>query len=131
MTTLPRRCGSTGSTEPSVPDAVCRGAEDDENGSRVEPDLAASPHGARRVHPEGCARGVYGRMAALIVFENTWGEAGVIVPPVGYLAAVRAAPFVSAVMDAGGALIASQRIPAPDVVEALERLEAGHTSLQK
>ena len=48
-----------------------------------------------------------GTMAALIVFENTW-----------------AAPFVGAVLDAGGELIASQRIPAPDVLEALERLEA-------
>jgi len=52
-----------------------------------------------------------GTMAALIVFENTW-----------------AAPFVSAAMDAGGQLIASQRIPAPDVIEALERLEAGQSS---
>jgi len=48
-----------------------------------------------------------GTTAALIVFENTW-----------------AAPFVGAVLDAGGELIASQRIPAPDVLEALERLEA-------
>jgi len=48
-----------------------------------------------------------GTMAALIVFENTW-----------------AAPFVGAAQDAGGELIASQRIPAPDVLEALERLEA-------
>ena len=47
-----------------------------------------------------------GTMAALIVYENTW-----------------AAPFVGAVLDAGGELIASQRIPAPDVLEALERLE--------
>lgn len=48
-----------------------------------------------------------GTTAALIVFENTW-----------------AAPFVGAVLDAGGEVIASQRIPAPDVLEALERLEA-------
>jgi hypothetical protein len=48
-----------------------------------------------------------GTMAALIVFENTW-----------------AAPFVGAALDAGGELIASQRIPAPDVLEALDRLEA-------
>jgi hypothetical protein len=52
-----------------------------------------------------------GTMAALIVFENAW-----------------AAPFIGAAMDAGGELIASQRIPAPDVVAALERLEAGHRS---
>ena len=48
-----------------------------------------------------------GTMAALIVFENTW-----------------AAPFVGAVLDAGGELIASQRIPTPDVLKALDRLEA-------
>jgi hypothetical protein len=48
-----------------------------------------------------------GTVAALIVFENTW-----------------AAPFVGAVLDARGELIASQRIPAPDVLEALDRLDA-------
>lgn len=48
-----------------------------------------------------------GTMAALIVFENTW-----------------AAPFVGAVRDAGGELIASERIPASDILDALERLEA-------
>jgi len=48
-----------------------------------------------------------GTMAALIVFENTW-----------------AAPFVGAVLDAGGEMIASQRIPAPDVLEALDRMDA-------
>ena len=47
-----------------------------------------------------------GTMAALMVFENTW-----------------AAPFVGAVLDAGGELIASQRIPAPDILEALDRLD--------
>lgn len=47
-----------------------------------------------------------GSMAALILFENTW-----------------AAPLVGAVLDAGGELVASQRIPAPDVLEAVERLE--------
>jgi hypothetical protein len=52
-----------------------------------------------------------GTMAALIVFENTW-----------------AVPFVNAAIDAGGDLIASERIPAPDVIEALERLEAGKGS---
>lgn len=51
-----------------------------------------------------------GTMAALIVFENTW-----------------AAPFVGAVLDAGGDLIASQRIPAPDVLEALDRLDAAQS----
>jgi hypothetical protein len=48
-----------------------------------------------------------GTVAALLVFENTW-----------------AAPFVGAALDAGGELIASQRIPAPDVLEALDRLDA-------
>ena len=52
-----------------------------------------------------------GTIAALIVFENTW-----------------AVPFVRAAMEAGGELIASQRIPAPDVIEALERLEAGQSN---
>lgn len=52
-----------------------------------------------------------GTVAALIVYENTW-----------------AAPFVAAAVDAGGELVASQRIPAPDVIEALERLEAGQSS---
>lgn len=47
-----------------------------------------------------------GTTAALIVFENAW-----------------AAPFVSAAMDAGGEVIASERIPALDVIEALDRLE--------
>ena len=50
-----------------------------------------------------------GTMAVLIVFENTW-----------------AAPFVAAARDAGGELIASQRIPAPQVLEALDRLDASH-----
>jgi uncharacterized membrane protein len=49
-----------------------------------------------------------GSMAALLLYENTW-----------------AAPFVGAVLEAGGELVASQRIPAPDVLEAVERLEAG------
>jgi hypothetical protein len=46
-------------------------------------------------------------VAALIVYENTW-----------------AAPFVAAVRDSGGELIASTRIPAPDVMEALDALDA-------
>jgi hypothetical protein len=52
-----------------------------------------------------------GTVAALIVYENAW-----------------AAPFVGAALDAGGELIASQRIPAPDVLEALDRLEATQAS---
>ena len=48
-----------------------------------------------------------GRLAVLIVYENTW-----------------AVPFVAATMDAGGELIASARIPAPDVIAAVDELEA-------
>jgi hypothetical protein len=48
-----------------------------------------------------------GTLAALIVYENTW-----------------AIPFVAAARDSGGELIASARIPAPVVMEALEALEA-------
>ena len=48
-----------------------------------------------------------GTVAALIVYENTW-----------------AAPFVDAVRNSGGELIASARIPAPDVMAALDALES-------
>jgi uncharacterized membrane protein len=48
-----------------------------------------------------------GTLAVLIVFENLW-----------------AIPFVSAVREAGAELIASARIPAPDVMAALEALDA-------
>lgn len=48
-----------------------------------------------------------GTVAALIVYENTW-----------------AVPFVEAAMRSGGELIASARIPAPDIMRALEELEA-------
>lgn len=47
-----------------------------------------------------------GTMAALIVYENSW-----------------AIPFVAAASEAGGQLIASQRIPAQDVMDALDILE--------
>ena len=47
-----------------------------------------------------------GTVAALIVYENAW-----------------AIPFVAAATRSGGELIASQRIPAPDVMAALENLE--------
>ena len=47
-----------------------------------------------------------GTMAALIIFENAW-----------------AAPFVAAALDAGGNMIASERIAAQDVIDALDRLE--------
>lgn len=48
-----------------------------------------------------------GTSAALLVFENTW-----------------AAPFVAAVRRSGGELVASGRIPAEDVLAALEAAEA-------
>ena len=47
-----------------------------------------------------------GTSAALLVFENTW-----------------AAPFVSAVHRSGGQLVASGRIPAQDLLDALEAAE--------
>jgi uncharacterized membrane protein len=48
-----------------------------------------------------------GTSAALLVFENTW-----------------AAPFVAAVHRSGGQLVASGRIPAEDVLAALDAAEA-------
>ena len=48
-----------------------------------------------------------GTSAALLVFENRW-----------------AAPFAAAVRRNGGQLLASQRIPVPDVIAALDALEA-------
>lgn len=48
-----------------------------------------------------------GSLGALIVFENAW-----------------ATPFVRAVRDAGGGLVASGRIPADDVVAVLDELDA-------
>ncbi len=48
-----------------------------------------------------------GTVAALIVYENTW-----------------ATPFVEAVLHSGGDLVASTRIPATDVMAALDALEA-------
>ncbi len=48
-----------------------------------------------------------GTVAALIVYENTW-----------------AIPFVGAVRNSGGELVASARIPASDVMAALDALES-------
>ncbi|GAA4397628.1 hypothetical protein GCM10023168_02770 [Fodinibacter luteus] len=48
-----------------------------------------------------------GTTAALIVYENSW-----------------AAPFVAAVRRGGGELVASTRIPASDVMDALDALES-------
>ena len=47
-----------------------------------------------------------GTVAALIIYENTW-----------------AIPFVAAARNSGGEVIASARIPATDVMAALEKLE--------
>ena len=47
-----------------------------------------------------------GNAVVVLLYENTW-----------------AGPFVRAVRDAGGELIASGRIPATDVLDALEALE--------
>ena len=46
-------------------------------------------------------------VAVLLVFENAW-----------------AAPFVNAVHQVGGQLVASKRIPVQDIVDALDALEA-------
>jgi len=48
-----------------------------------------------------------GTLAALIVYENTW-----------------AIPFVAAAREAGGELVASARIPAQDVMDAIDALDA-------
>ena len=48
-----------------------------------------------------------GSVAAVIVYENLW-----------------AIPFVAAAREAGGELIAGGRIPAQDVMDALEALDA-------
>jgi uncharacterized membrane protein len=48
-----------------------------------------------------------GTTAALIVFENAW-----------------AAPFVAAARENGGEMIASMRIPAQDVIDALDALDS-------
>jgi hypothetical protein len=48
-----------------------------------------------------------GRVAALIIYENAW-----------------AVPFVAAARESGGELVASARIPAVDVMRALDDLES-------
>jgi hypothetical protein len=48
-----------------------------------------------------------GTTAVLIMFENTW-----------------AIPFVGAALDAGGAVVATKRIPALEVMAVLDELEA-------
>jgi len=54
-----------------------------------------------------------GTVAALIVYENTW-----------------AIPFVAAAREAGGELVAGARIPAEDVMAALDALEQDTEPLQ-
>lgn len=49
-----------------------------------------------------------GTVAALIVYENSW-----------------ASRFVTAAYRAGGDVVATGRIPAADIIETLEELEAG------
>jgi hypothetical protein len=51
-----------------------------------------------------------GNAVAMLVYENTW-----------------AGPFVTAMRNAGAEVIASGRIPADDVVAALDALEAADT----
>jgi hypothetical protein len=53
-----------------------------------------------------------GNAVALLLYENTW-----------------AGPFVSALRSQGAEVIASGRIPAADVIEALEQLEAADASV--
>jgi len=60
---------------------------------------------------EGAAITEPGNAVAMLVYENTW-----------------AGPFVSAMREAGAEVIASGRIPAQDVVAALEALEAAETA---
>jgi len=48
-----------------------------------------------------------GKIAVLLVYENTW-----------------AGRFVAAASEASGQMIASARIPAQDILDALDRLEA-------
>jgi hypothetical protein len=51
-----------------------------------------------------------GTVAALIVYENLW-----------------AIPFIAAALEAGGDVIASARIPAEDVMAALDAMESDST----
>jgi len=48
-----------------------------------------------------------GRLAALIVYENTWAR-----------------PFVAAARESGGELVAGARLPAQDVMDAIELMES-------
>lgn len=52
-----------------------------------------------------------GNAAGILVYENTW-----------------AIPFVSAMLEEGAELVAGGRIPATDVIAALDRLESDGTA---
>ena len=54
-----------------------------------------------------------GSSAALLVYENTW-----------------AAPLATALVRGGAQLVASSRIPAPVLIEALDALEAANSDLR-
>jgi hypothetical protein len=54
-----------------------------------------------------------GTVATLIVYENTWAR-----------------PFVAAAREAGAELVAGARIPAPDVMAALDALDQAGEPLQ-
>jgi len=120
-----------GEVAPTVVDLVERGLirildvafiVKDEDGSVAGVELADLGDGAAQLSVfEGASSGLIsdedvgeaagalepGTSAALLVFENTW-----------------AAPFVAAVRRSGGELVASGRIPAEDVLAALEAAEA-------
>lgn len=120
-----------GEVAPHVVDLVDRGLirildvafiTKDEDGSVAGIELADLGDGAAELSVfEGASSGLIsdddvseaagalepGTSAALLVFENTW-----------------AAPFVAAVRRSGGELVASGRIPAEDVLAALEAAEA-------
>ncbi len=120
-----------GEVAPHVVDLVDRGLirvldvafiAKDEDGSVAAIELADLGDGAAELSVfEGASSGLIsdadvgdaagalepGTSAALLVFENTW-----------------AAPFVAAVRRSGGELVASGRIPAEDVLAALDAAEA-------
>ncbi|NUR09680.1 MAG: DUF1269 domain-containing protein [Nocardioidaceae bacterium] len=62
---------------------------------------------------EAAAAMAPGTVAAMVVFENSWAR-----------------PFVAAAREAGAEMVASVRIPAADVMAALDALEEGAEPLQ-
>jgi hypothetical protein len=104
----------------TVYDVLVVGKEDD--GTSYSLDLAGSPDRLGDFADLGWARSgllteedmaaaadamAPGTLAVLVVFENTW-----------------AVPFITAARESGGEVIASARIPAPDLMEALDALDA-------